>query len=465
MGETALPRGRVESVGSPNFRILEISVIDFPELDRFVVHIFRLTANPRDGRNWDSIHCAQAASRTHGVVRVKGGENLNKEAVGGLIARLRSWFPEREFFMRSEGQVRFIRISSKLQIGVASAGLAMALIWLGTMLTVTVSRLFEAQDRLSLLNREARVLTAENRVIAYRKGINGVADDLRRRQDFIEKMVQAHVGALPHDARPGETVSNSTGEAGKTVAKVSAAVPEAAGLARLEARQLAFVESLTRYADRKSEAASTRIRKLGLDPRTMLAAIDRTDAQGGPFLPLSTSANGSLDQRFERLGLSLARMSALEAGIERLPQVLPASLDYISSGYGFRSDPFTHSGSFHPGLDFRGPRGAPIYAAARGRVSFAGQRSGYGNCIEVDHGNGLITRYAHMSAFRAREGQPVNAGQVIGAIGSTGRSTGPHLHFEVRINDRPVNPRPFLEARTHVPEKVQQPGMAGAVDD
>jgi murein DD-endopeptidase MepM/ murein hydrolase activator NlpD len=271
-------------------------------------------------------------------------------------------------------------------------------------------------------------------------------------------MVQAHLGSLPKDRRPGETVSNSAGEAAKTVAKVSAAVPEAAGLAGIEARQLAFVEALTRYADRRAEADAARIRKLGLDPRMMLASLDRNDAQGGPLLPLVTSADGSLDPRFERLGLSLERMSAFASGVQRLPQVLPASLDYISSGFGYRADPFTHSGAFHPGLDFRGPWGAPIYAAARGRVSFAGQRSGYGNCVEVDHGNGLITRYAHMSAFRARVGQAVSGGDVIGAIGSTGRSTGPHLHFEVRINDRPVNPRPFLEARNNVPEKDLGPG-------
>ena len=99
----------------------------------------------------------------------------------------------------------------------------------------------------------------------------------------------------------------------------------------------------------------------------------------------------------------------------------------------------------HSGLDFRGLTGAPIHAAADGRISFVGQKSGYGNVVEVRHGNGLLTRYAHMSKFAAKVGQKVAAGDIIGAIGSTGRSTGPHLHFEVRINDRAVNPRPFLE--------------------
>lgn len=391
-----------------------------------------------------------------------------KQVFASMSARVRGWFPEREFFMRSQGHVRFIRLSSRFQMRVAAGLLLLALVWLGTMLGVTISRLIETQHRLSLLDREARVLTAENRVAAYRRGLGGVAGDLARRQDFIEKMVQAHLGALPKDTRPGETVSDSAGEAGRTVAKVSAALPEAAGLARMEARQLAFAEALTRYADRRAAGDAARLRRLGLDPRLMLASLARNDAQGGPLLALSTSSDGSLDPRFERLGLSLARMSALSDGLARVPQVLPASLDYISSGFGYRADPFTRSGAFHPGLDFRGPYGAPIYAAARGRVIFAGQRSGYGNCVEVDHGNGLVTRYAHMSAFRAHVGELVTGGQPIGAIGSTGRSTGPHLHFEVRINDRPVNPRPFLEARTHVSEKIPGAGVglgSGTVDD
>ena len=179
------------------------------------------------------------------------------------------------------------------------------------------------------------------------------------------------------------------------------------------------------------------------------------EAQGGPLELLSTDRDGSTDPRFERLGLSLARMEALERGLQGIPQVLPASLSMISSGFGYRRDPFTGHGAMHAGLDFRGPVGSPIYAAANGRISFAGRKAGYGNCIEISHGNGLVTRYAHMSKFRATVGQQVAAGDVIGAIGNTGRSTGPHLHFEVRINDRAVNPRPFLEAAPHVLEEAR----------
>ena len=110
----------------------------------------------------------------------------------------------------------------------------------------------------------------------------------------------------------------------------------------------------------------------------------------------------------------------------------------------------------HRGLDFKGPTGAPIYAAAKGTVSFVGRKSGYGKVVEIRHGNGMTTRYAHMSRFNTKRGEQVDAGEVIGAIGSTGRSTGPHLHFEVRINDRAVNPRPLLETAPDVLKEVRR---------
>lgn len=371
-------------------------------------------------------------------------------AAGGFRDRLRSWFPDREFFMRSQGQVRFIKISARVQMIAAGAVTALLLVWVASMAAMAVSQYISTRDRLALLDREAEVAKSEGRLNAYRGDLGKVSTDIARRQDFIEKVVQAHLGDLPADERAGETVSDSTTEASETVRKVSQAVPEAAGLARIEARQLAFAEALTRLADRRALAAASKLQRLGLNPRAMVASATDKSAQGGPLLSLATGPNARIDRRFQRLGLSLARMSALERSVATLPQALPAGLEFISSGFGYRADPFTGGGAFHPGLDFRAPYGAPIYAAAKGTVSFVGVRSGYGQCVEIDHGGGLITRYAHMSRFRTQVGVAVAPGEVIGLIGSTGRSTGPHLHFEVRINDRAVNPRPFLEAVPHV---------------
>lgn len=378
-----------------------------------------------------------------------------QRTIAGAAMRVRAWFPEREFIMRTEGHVRYLRISSRLQMTAAAIVAGVLLAWVLTIAAVAVGSMLERRDALSLLNREAKVTSAENRIAAYRKDVDAVADDLDRRQAFIEDMVKTYVGDLPADAKAGETVSDSSAEASKTVDKVSSAVPEAAPLARVEAQQLAFAERLTRFADRKSAVAEAAIRKLGLNPERMLASLDDRSAMGGPLIEFLPEAKATFDPRFRRLGLSLARMDALQRGLQGIPQVLPAAGNHITSGFGYRSDPFAGSPAFHAGLDFKGPTGAPIYAAAKGRVAFVGQCPGYGKCVEIDHGNGLRTRYAHMSAFRARVGQTVAAGQPIGAVGSTGRSTGPHLHFEVRLHGQAVNPRPFLEVAPNVLEKAR----------
>ncbi|MFM2371498.1 MAG: hypothetical protein RIS85_1220, partial [Pseudomonadota bacterium] len=349
--------------------------------------------------------------------------------------------------MRSHGQVRFIRISSRVQMAVAGGIAAAVVLWLAVMAATLVSQFTAARDHAALLEREAAVASHESRVAKYRGGLEDVADDLNRRQDFIEKAIEGTIGELPKDLPQG-TVSDSSSEAEKTVRKISMELPEARRLAEVEARQLAFIERLTRFADARAMAAETAIRRVGLNP-AMLRTSAR-EGMGGPLIRLFTGKDESVDPRFARLGASLERMAGLEQGLRRIPSTLPASLEYISSGFGYRSDPFTGGAAFHAGLDFRGPIGAPIYVAASGTVSFVGVKQGYGNCVEISHGNGLMTRYAHMSRTGASLGQKIDAGAEIGKIGNTGRSTGPHLHFEVRINDRPVNPRPFLEAASNV---------------
>jgi len=351
--------------------------------------------------------------------------------------------------MRSQGQVRFITISSRMQIAAASLAVAVIGGWGVSMGVMMVSQYQAESERLSLLEREAEVATSEDRLNAYKDDIDEVAGDVARRMEFLEEATDM----LPDDVVANDTVSDSTDEAAETVAKISAVMPEAAALARLEARQLAYAERLTRYADRRAARAEEAIREFGLNPRTLLASA-RT-AQGGPFEKLSTSRDGSLDPRFERLALSLARMDALERGLSGIPQYMPADMRMITSGFGYRSDPIHGAAAMHAGLDFRGPIGSPIHAAADGRVSFVGIKEGYGKVVEITHGNGLMTRYAHMSAWRAKVGQTVDAGDIIGLIGNTGRSTGPHLHFEVRIHDRAVNPRPFLETAPHVLEEAR----------
>ena len=362
---------------------------------------------------------------------------------------MRDWFPDREFFMRSGGEVKFIKISSRVQKIGAGVVAALALGWVGSMGVMAWNQYQASSELASFEQERAQVATAQERLDAYGDDLNAVADDLKKRQDFLDAMLPI----LPEEIRgAGENVTDSSDEAAETVEKVGALIPQARGLAEIEARQLAFVERITRYADFRAKKAEEALRKLDLDPRAMTK--DAEEAIGGPLEILATSTKGDLDPRFERMGLSLARMAALERALDGIPQVVPAGSD-ISSTFGYRRDPFNGGGAMHSGIDFKGAVGSPILAAGSGTVTFVGWKGGYGKAVEIEHGNGMITRYAHMSRHDVKVGQKVDGGDVIGGIGSTGRSTGPHLHFEVRIDGRAVNPRKFLETAPDVLKEVR----------
>jgi len=125
------------------------------------------------------------------------------------------------------------------------------------------------------------------------------------------------------------------------------------------------------------------------------------------------------------------------------PSIWPTQ-GWISSGFGYRTSPFTMQREFHKGLDISAPQGTPIYAPAKGKVSFSGRDGGYGLSLTVDHGTGIMTRYAHLHSIAVKNGQKVTRGQLIAYVGNTGRSTGPHLHYEVRLNGVPVNPMRYI---------------------
>jgi murein DD-endopeptidase MepM/ murein hydrolase activator NlpD len=171
-------------------------------------------------------------------------------------------------------------------------------------------------------------------------------------------------------------------------------------------------------------------------------------AAGGPFVPVRLPpASESFARALTRVNIARAEADDLGNTLTFVPLRRPLAGELeMTSPFGVRIDPFLHQPSMHTGMDFRGNIGDPIYATAAGRVTKAGWEGGYGNMVEIDHGEGLSTRYGHMSAIGVTVGQRVSAGQVIGRIGSTGRSTGPHLHYETRVNGEPVNPEKFLVA-------------------
>lgn len=355
--------------------------------------------------------------------------------------------------MRADGEVRFIKVSSTLQKRVAGGIAVLLALWLVALAVMAWGTYRAEADLAALAQEKARVASASKRIDAYGGDLGKAVGELEERQKFLEEMARM----LPEDmveaaAAAPAPATPAAAETAATIRKVSAMVPGASGLAAIEARQIAFAERLTRFAEARARRAEAAIRKLNLDPGTLTRNAQA--AMGGPF----EAMKGAEDPRFERLGLSLARMAVLERAIDGIPQVVPASIQNITSGFGFRHDPFHGRGAMHAGIDFRGPVGSPIFAAADGRVTFAGVKAGYGKAIEITHGNGMLTRYAHLSRIDVKVGQGVGAGSTIGGLGSTGRSTGPHLHFEVRINDRAVNPRPFLEAAPNVLKEVRAAG-------
>jgi murein DD-endopeptidase MepM/ murein hydrolase activator NlpD len=168
---------------------------------------------------------------------------------------------------------------------------------------------------------------------------------------------------------------------------------------------------------------------------------------GGPFVPVKPASTDAFDRQLFRINVTRAEIDRLSRTLSLVPYRKPVIGEIeLSSGFGVRTDPFLGRPAMHTGLDFRASTGDPVRVTANGVVSSAGWSGGYGRMVEVDHGNGLATRYGHLSEILVKVGQPVKIGDVIGAVGSTGRSTGPHLHYETRIDGEAVDPQKFLRA-------------------
>jgi murein DD-endopeptidase MepM/ murein hydrolase activator NlpD len=214
----------------------------------------------------------------------------------------------------------------------------------------------------------------------------------------------------------------------------------------VEERQLALAAAL-----RDEDINADALKRLGFYPA----------AGGGVGGPADA---GSGDPTFKQLFTSWKKLDSLAGGAIAIPSDKPVKTAEFTSAYGMRSDPFRRGTSMHAGIDLAGPVGTPIYATADGTVLRSGwNNGGYGNLIEIDHGRGITTRYAHLSGMTVREGERVTRGQMIGRMGSTGRSTGSHLHYEVRIDNRPVNPIPFMRSTDYL-VAMKKAGNAPAMD-
>lgn len=219
-------------------------------------------------------------------------------------------------------------------------------------------------------------------------------------------------------------------------------------LDKVEGRQTAVLASVEGSYESRMRRMRGLISDLGLDMAQLEAATPK-GGMGGPFIPVTkpSSESSAFDRQLYRINLSRAQVDKLTRTLSLVPYRKPVVGNVeFSSGFGVRSDPFLGRPAMHSGLDFRASTGDPVRATANGKVINAGWSGGYGRLVEIDHGNGLSTRYGHLSAINVKIGERVTIGQVIGEVGSTGRSTGPHLHYETRIDGDAVDPQKFLRA-------------------
>jgi murein DD-endopeptidase MepM/ murein hydrolase activator NlpD len=390
-------------------------------------------------------------------------------------------FPERQIYHRSGGAVRFVTISPWRQAMFAGGATAF-LIWC---LFATVSVVIDGapgngasaaeQTRLAAMQRElqdartrkeiAEQLLAE-RTAVFEKEL----EELQGRHDTIKRLV-AHLQA---DGAAGAALSGD----GRDIL-VDASIEEAdarqsrpveapggtgarggfrAKFDAMKSEQASLLDRAEEEAVQRSERAQGVLRFTGLpvgrlaDENGMGGPLIELSAATGAFLASSAGADDAFAARVEEVAARLEDARRFETVIHKLPLGAPVTVPGVreTSGFGLRSDPFTRRRAWHDGADLAAYYGAPILATAPGLVTFSGSKSGYGRVVEVDHGNGFKTRYAHLQSILVRAGAKVALGQKVGTMGSTGRSTGPHLHYEVDYKGKSYDPIKFLRAGKHV---------------
>lgn len=287
--------------------------------------------------------------------------------------------------------------------------------------------------------------------------------------DFLSPAVAATAAAVAANARESEADARLRRYAQRNYTAQQFVALEAR-LASLSARQLELMDNLSRQADAEIAEMSAAIgvtglnveRIAGADDSDTVAESETGEGQGGPLLSLfgakANASEGAPDPVFERqfavLSGKFDQLSRLAATMEAMPLTLPVySAERLSSGFGPRLDPFTKHWAFHSGLDFSGSLGQAVIATAPGVVVRAERTGAYGNMVEIDHGAGFHTRYGHLKAILVARGDHVAFQQKIGLMGSTGRSTGTHLHYEIWYEGTARDPKAFLKAARYVFQK------------
>ncbi len=310
-----------------------------------------------------------------------------------------------------------------------------------------VTELLDRQERLSQRNSKLEPLLQRATSPASGSPIDppvpGSKPELRAASSLSldQFALRTSDGSLQHTV----DVAPRTAEASMQADRADALFSELShSLRRIEETQIARIRSLTENAYASAETIGEALREAGIP---ISADYGSTDT-GGPLI--APEAPMKFDEQVDELDEALSTLDRLKATLRRAPVANPVEGSSVSSTFGTRKDPILGRLAHHSGIDFRARFGRPVRAAAAGIVTRAGWAGGYGRMIEIDHGNGFATRYAHLSALNVKKGEKVDAGSVVGKVGTSGRSTGPHLHYEVRKQGSAINPLPFLKAGKRV---------------
>ncbi|WP_111559085.1 DUF5930 domain-containing protein [Paracoccus sediminilitoris] len=424
-----------------------------------------------------------------------------------LNASLEKWLPEQRLFLRSDDTTRFVRLRPVTQL-VGISGITVVFGWTlvaSSFLVIdavssgnsrdqmlraqsafeerldqlSAERDARAAEALAAQNRftvaldqvskmQSQLLTSEQQRREVETGLDAVQTTLRdaiSERDEAKAIVTAEANDQAAPDRSGEfsvaldILSNEL----RSAADQRASAELEAAEAQLTAQELAVErdqilarndEILTQLEDAVSVSVKPLddvFRSVGMNPDDVLSTIRRGySGQGGPLTPMSysTRGNAALSQgetKARQIIVTLDQMNTYRIAIEKLPLAMPVRDSFrYTSGFGRRW------GRMHEGIDMAGPVGTPIYATGDGVVIQAGRASGYGNLIKIQHELGTETRYGHLSRIRVKVGDKVSQGDLIGDMGNTGRSTGPHLHYEVRMKGRAVDPMSFIKAADNV---------------
>ncbi|MCB1390348.1 MAG: peptidoglycan DD-metalloendopeptidase family protein [Rhodobacteraceae bacterium] len=335
----------------------------------------------------------------------------------------------------------------------------------------------EAMDRVA--HMQTALMEGEQRNAELARGIDALQATLHGTMDERDEAVArlAELEALDANTQLAQA-TEQLGEVEETLDFVLAALNRTAdereqiraiadGASR-EAEHLALEYRLiqdrnTRIFTQLEQAVESSIQPLermfsaaGLSSETLLRQVRAGyQTRSASLMPISISTSGTLDPasdevRANSVLAALEEIDAYRIALQRTPFALPVDSVRVNSPFGYRRDPITGGRRLHAGQDFGGARGTPIHATADGVVSFAGRQSGYGNIVIIQHDFGFETRYGHLSSIAVREGQRVSRGDRIGGMGSTGRSTGTHLHYEIRVGGNPINPMTYIRAAQNV---------------